>query len=176
MAEQQIVKTEAGLWAKKCEEELSKHINLELYAAYVYTGMGHFFNRDDVALKNVSKFFKENAVEEHEHANKLIEYHNRRGGNTTYFSIQPSNHFDPKTFNTMKAMQCALALEVNVNNSLLVLHEVGNGDPEFQDFLEEFLHEQVIAIKQLKDFITQLKLCGPGLGEYMFDKHFRSSD
>ncbi|CAK8675634.1 unnamed protein product [Clavelina lepadiformis] len=88
MAEQQIVKTEAGLWAKKCEEELSKHINLELYAAYVYTGMGHFFNRDDVALKNVSKFFKENAVEEHEHANKLIEYHNRRGGNTTYFSIQ----------------------------------------------------------------------------------------
>ncbi|CAK8675639.1 unnamed protein product [Clavelina lepadiformis] len=178
MAEQQqsTLGDRAGLWSKKCEEELNKQINLELYASYVYMAMGHFFDRDDVALKNVSKFFKENSEEEREHAEKIISYQNRRGGTTSYFPIQPPNQFDPKTFNTMKAMQCALALEVNVNKSLLALHEVGNEDPEFQDFIEaNFLHEQVEAIKQLKDYITQLKLAGPGLGEYMFDKHFKSS-
>jgi len=44
---------------------------------------------------------------------------------------------------------------------------------QFQDFIEaNFLHEQVEAIKQLKDYITNLKRVGSGLGEYMFDKHF----
>jgi len=39
------------------------------------------------------------------------------------------------------------------------------------DYLEgEFLTEQVESIKQLADYVTQLKRCGPGLGEYMFDK------
>ena len=71
-------------------------------------------------------------------------------------------------------MQCALALEVNVNKSLLSLHEVANEDPNFQDFIEaNFLHEQVEAIKQLKDYITNLnQVGGTGLGEYLFDKHF----
>ena len=39
------------------------------------------------------------------------------------------------------------------------------------DFLEgEFLQEQVDAIKELGEYITQLKRVGPGHGEYHFDK------
>lgn len=39
------------------------------------------------------------------------------------------------------------------------------------DFLEgEFLKEQVEAIKELAGYVTQLKRCGSGLGEYQFDK------
>ena len=39
------------------------------------------------------------------------------------------------------------------------------------DWLEsEFLDEQVKAIKEISDHITNLKRVGPGLGEYMFDK------
>ncbi|XP_078481575.1 soma ferritin-like [Ciona intestinalis] len=166
----------AGEWTKHCEDGLNNQINLELYASYVYMAMGHYFDRDDVALKNVSKYFKECSEEEREHANKMVEFHNRRGGNTTYFPIKSPGPFGPDNFNTIKAMKCALALEVNVNKSLLALHETANGDPEFQDFIEaNYLHEQVEAIKQLKDYITNLELVGTGLGEYMFDKHFKSS-
>lgn len=46
-----------------------------------------------------------------------------------------------------------------------------NIDPHLTDFLEEhFLQEQVQAIKELSDYIVQLKRCGPGLGEYTWDK------
>ena len=34
----------------------------------------------------------------------------------------------------------------------------------------QYLDEQVEAIKNVNDFITQLKRVGDGLGEYMFDK------
>ena len=39
------------------------------------------------------------------------------------------------------------------------------------DWLEsEFLEEQVQSIKEISEYITNLKRVGPGLGEYMFDK------
>lgn len=39
------------------------------------------------------------------------------------------------------------------------------------DFLEgEFLKEQVESIKQIADFVTNLKRVGTGVGEYLFDK------
>jgi len=39
------------------------------------------------------------------------------------------------------------------------------------DFIESnFLEEQVEAIKEFSDFVTNLKRVGPGLGEYQFDK------
>ena len=42
---------------------------------------------------------------------------------------------------------------------------------QMADFLEgEFLKEQVESIKQVSNYVTQLKLVGQGLGEYQFDK------
>lgn len=39
------------------------------------------------------------------------------------------------------------------------------------DFLEDnYLKEQVRSIKEIAEFITNLKRVGGGLGEYMFDK------
>ncbi len=39
------------------------------------------------------------------------------------------------------------------------------------DFLEsEYLEEQVKAIKEISDHITNLKRVGAGMGEYLYDK------
>ena len=39
------------------------------------------------------------------------------------------------------------------------------------DFIEaNYLTEQVEAIKELSDHVTNLKRVGPGLGEYMYQK------
>jgi ferritin heavy chain len=39
------------------------------------------------------------------------------------------------------------------------------------DFLEsEYLAEQVDAIKEISDHVTNLKRVGPGLGEYLYQK------
>lgn len=58
--------------------------------------------------------------------------------------------------------------------SLLDLHGIAskNNDPHLTKLLEdEFLSEQVEAIKKIGDMITRLKRAGTsGLGEYIFDK------
>lgn len=73
----------------------------------------------------------------------------------------------------LEALQAALVLERNVNQSLLELHAVAgtHNDAHLADMIEsEFLTEQVDSIKELSDMITRLKRAGPGLGEYQFDK------
>jgi ferritin heavy chain len=87
---------------------INRQINLELYASYAYTALAHHFDRWDVALKgkeeknklfNLSinicsffpghhKFFKKMAEEENEHANKFMEYQNKRGGTVVLLDIK----------------------------------------------------------------------------------------
>ena len=46
-----------------------------------------YFDRDDVALHGFAKRFKENSHEEREHAEKLIEYQNKRGVRVVFAQI-----------------------------------------------------------------------------------------
>ncbi|CAF4168292.1 unnamed protein product [Rotaria magnacalcarata] len=63
------------------ESLINRQINLELHASYVYMTMAHYFNRPNVALKGHHDFFQKMSKEEHEHANKFMEYQNKRGVN-----------------------------------------------------------------------------------------------
>lgn len=155
----------------EAEAGINKQINLELYASYVYQSMAFYFDRDDVALKGFHKFFKKQSEEEREHAEKLMKYQNKRGGRIVLQNIQKPDRDEWGT--GLEAMQAALQLEKNVNQSLLDLHKVAttHDDPQMCDFIEEnYLEEQVKSIKEISEFITNLKRVGPGLGEYMFDK------
>uniref|UniRef100_A0A452USR4 Ferritin n=1 Tax=Ursus maritimus TaxID=29073 RepID=A0A452USR4_URSMA len=62
------------------EAAINSQINLELYASYVYLSMAFYFDRDDVALKNFAQFFLRQSREETEHAEKLMQLQNQRGG------------------------------------------------------------------------------------------------
>ncbi|KAK6170801.1 hypothetical protein SNE40_019106 [Patella caerulea] len=153
------------------EADINRHVNMELYASYTYQSMAFYFDRDDVALPGFSKFFKKSSEEEKEHAEKLMKYQNKRGGRVVLQDIKKPDRDEWST--GLEAMQVALQLEKNVNQSLLDLHAVADkhNDPQMQDFLEgEYLKEQVDAIKEISDYITQLKRVGSGLGEYIFDR------
>lgn len=156
---------------EECEAGVNKQINLELYASYVYQSMSFYFDRDDVALPGFSKYFKKASDEEREHAEKLMKFQNQRGGRIMLQAIQKPERDEWES--GLVAMQAALALEKNVNQSLLDLHALSDshGDAQFSDFIEaNYLTEQVEAIKELSDHVTNLKRVGTGLGEYMFDK------
>jgi len=158
-------------YSQECEAGVNKQINLELHASYVYLSLSFYFEREDVALKGFTKYFRKASDEEREHAMKLMKFQNNRGGRIVLQNVQKPEKDEWGT--GMDAMQAALALEKNVNQSLLDLHKVAADaiDPHMTDFLEEhFLNEQVESIKELADHIAGLKLAGPGLGEYMFDK------
>ena len=75
-------------WSKKCEDLLNKQINLEYWAGYQYDYIWNYFNKSEVALKNIEKFFYKSAEEERHHAHEFIKYQNLRGGNVLLEDIK----------------------------------------------------------------------------------------
>ncbi|KFM68836.1 Soma ferritin, partial [Stegodyphus mimosarum] len=139
---------------QESEDGVNKQISMELYASYVYMAMAYYFDRYDVALEHISKFFKDCSDEEREHAQKLMKFQNERGGTISLSDIKapPAKKWTP-----LEAMQDALQLEKTVNDSLLNLHKIASKheDAQMCDFIEnEFLTEQVQAIKKLGDHVT----------------------
>jgi len=160
-----------------CEAGVNKQINMELYANYVYLSMSYYFDRDDVALKGFAKFFKKSSDEERDQAEKLMKFQNQRGGRIVLQDIKKPSVEEWGI--GLNAMQAALELEKTVNQALLDLHKVAgdHGDAQMCDFIEtHYLTEQVEAIKELGDHVTNLKRVGPGLGEYMYDKETLGDD
>ncbi|KAK9159177.1 hypothetical protein Scep_005751 [Stephania cephalantha] len=162
-------------FAQECEAALNEQINVEYNVSYVYHALYAYFDRDNVALKGFAKFFKESSLEEREHAEKLMEYQNKRGGRVKLQTIaMPLTEFDhPEKGDALYAMELALSLERLTNEKLLNLHSVAaaNDDPQMTDFIEgEFLTEQVEAIKKISEYVAQLRRVGKGHGEWHFDQ------
>lgn len=75
-------------FSAEAEKAINEQINAELTASYLYLSAASYFGRDDVALKGFEKFFKKSSDEEREHAQKLIEYQNMRGGRVKFQDIK----------------------------------------------------------------------------------------
>uniref|UniRef100_A0A3Q0RI34 Ferritin n=1 Tax=Amphilophus citrinellus TaxID=61819 RepID=A0A3Q0RI34_AMPCI len=162
-----------------CEAAINRQINLELYASYVYLSMAYYFERDDKCLPNFAKFFHTQSKEECEHAEKLMTFQNKRGGRIFLQDIRKPDR--DEWGSGVEALECALQLEKSVNQSLLDLQKMAteHNDPHMCDFIEtHFLDEQVKSIKQLANWVSNLRHMGApqnGMAEYLFDKHTMSS-
>ncbi|XP_059496673.1 ferritin, heavy subunit-like [Stegostoma tigrinum] len=144
-----------------CEAAVNKQINVELTASYLYQSLMSYFDWDDVALPHFSQFIKHQSQEKQEHAEKLLKFQNQRGGRVLLQDVKKPER--DEWSNSLQAMQVALDLEKNVNQSLLDLHQLATAqtDPHLCDFLETHdLDEEVEIIKQLGDDITNLKRHG----------------
>ncbi|XVE69476.1 hypothetical protein DITRI_Ditri09bG0155200 [Diplodiscus trichospermus] len=162
-------------YSDECEAAINEQINVEYNVSYVYHAMFAYFDRDNVALKGLAKFFKESSLEEREHAEKLMEYQNKRGGKVKLQSIlMPLSEFDhADKGDALYAMELALSLEKLTNEKLLNLHSVAerSHDVQLTDFIEaEFLAEQVEAIKKISEYVAQLRRVGKGHGVWHFDQ------
>nr|GMD90705.1 ferritin-3, chloroplastic-like [Ipomoea batatas] len=159
-------------YSDECEAAINEQINVEYSASYAYHSMYAYFDRDNVALKGLAKFFKESSEEEREHAEKLMKYQNIRGGKVKLHSIlSPLSEFEHvEKGDALYAMELALSLEKLVNEKLLNLHAM-------TDFVEsEFLEEQVEAIKKISVYVTQLRRVGKGHGVWHFDQMLLHED
>nr|QSX72262.1 ferritin 2 [Halisarca dujardinii] len=156
---------------EESEAAVNKQINMELYAFYTYTSLGFYFDRDDIAMSGFKDFFLKSADEEYDHAKKFMAFQNERGGRIVLQDVKkPAKD---EWGSGAEAMQAALQLEKDVNQALLDMHKISDshGDAQMCDFIEaNYLTEQTQAIKQLGDYVTQLKKVGTGHGEWHFQK------
>lgn len=76
--------------------------------------------------------------EEREHAQKFMDFQNKRGGRVVLHDIQKPSKQDWN--NGLEAMEAALELEKTVNQSLLDLHAIANKnvDPNVCHMLKNF--------------------------------------
>ncbi|XP_035872431.1 ferritin heavy chain-like [Phyllostomus discolor] len=158
----------------ECEAAVNTHINIHFHASYVYSSMAFYFDHEDVALKHFGQFFLQRSNKEKEHAERLMQLQNQRGGRIRLQDISspPWDEWD----SGLSAMQCALLLAKKVNHSLLSLHQLATQkeDGYLCNFLERhYLPQQVMFIKELGDHVIKLRQMGApvsGLAEYLFDK------
>ncbi|KAL3530927.1 hypothetical protein ACH5RR_010249 [Cinchona calisaya] len=156
-------------YSHHCEAAVNDQINVEYNVSYIYHALYAYFDRDNVALKGLARFFKESSEEERQHAEKLMEYQNKRGGKVKLHSMmKPLSDYDHlQKGDALYAMELALSLEKLTNEKLLNLQKVAeeNNDVQLSDFVEsEFLGEQVEAIKKISEYVAQLRRVGKGHG------------
>ncbi|NXT47101.1 FRIM protein, partial [Pluvianellus socialis] len=90
---------------------------------------GFYFQRDDVALLRLGRFFLEQSKEEREHAEKLLRFQTRRGGRVLLNDVKKPER--DTWGSALEALEAALQLEKSVNRALLDLHRLASekGDP-----------------------------------------------
>ncbi|GKC17925.1 ferritin-2, chloroplastic [Tanacetum coccineum] len=123
--------------------------------------------RDNVALKGLANSLRSPVKRKREHAEKFMEYQNKRGGKVKLQSIlMPSSEFDhAEKGDALYEMELALSLEKLTNEKLLHVHVLANknNDVQLANFFEsEFLGEQVEAIKKISEYVAQLRRVGKG--------------
>ena len=83
-----------------------------------------------MALPGVAKFFKKSAEEEFGHAQKFIEFQNKRGGKVTMMDLQAPAKNEWGT--ALEGMKAAQELERTVNQAILDLHKTSDKHRDFQ--------------------------------------------
>uniref|UniRef100_A0A914CX15 Ferritin n=1 Tax=Acrobeloides nanus TaxID=290746 RepID=A0A914CX15_9BILA len=162
-------------YSDQSEQAVNKTINEILHASYSYLNVAFFVDRDDITHPKLHKFFLELSDKKKAQAEKLLKYQNERGGRVILQTIQKPTR---DTWSTIpEALETALNLEKHLNNQFLALCGIADAtnDPHFSDFIEEdLLDVEVSQLKELADLLTQAKRAGSGLGEFLFDKEFKS--
>ncbi|ORY99092.1 ferritin-like superfamily [Syncephalastrum racemosum] len=164
-------------FSTESEDAIVQQIQVEQTAQHTYLACASYFGRDDVALPGLEKHFLKQAEREGHRAQILIDYQNMRGGRVVIKEIsQPQTEWA----SARNAVETALALEKDVNKSLLNLHAVAanSTDPELEHQMKRgHLTERVHEIEEVAKGLTQLERVGNnGLGLYLWDQKIYQND
>eukprot|EP00898_Chlorokybus_atmophyticus_P000100 jgi/Chlat1/1090/Chrsp110S01579 len=164
------------------EQLVNEQINIFYNVQYIAHSLYAYFNRDNVALYGLAKYYKQLSDRERGRAEMLMSYQNERGGRVKLQNIvKPDLDLNQEQGNkgdALYALELTLALHKMVNEKLLYAVEVGTEqkDAEMEDFFKSnFLHQQVQYIKQLAHYISQLRRVGPGHGTWHWDQELNES-
>ncbi|MCK4738865.1 MAG: ferritin [Deltaproteobacteria bacterium] len=153
--------------SKKMTEDLNKHLNAELYSAYLYWSMSAYASHK--GLKGAASWLYLQAQEEVIHVQKFYAYLDSQGARVIMEAVgKPPSEFG----SFLELFEGVLAHEQEVTGlvNTLMSKATGEGDHATQTFLQWFVTEQVEEEQNAKDIIDRLKLAGDtGPAIFMID-------
>jgi len=165
-------------YSAECEAAVNEQINIEYSISYIYHSFYAYFDRDNVGLPGIAKFFKEQSEEERGHAELFMSYQNKRGGRVKLHTLTaPEVEYEnEEKGEALHAFELALSLEKLNLQKLWVLDDIATKaeDYEMASFVEEMLHNQVEEVKRSANQVAQLRRVGKGLGVFEFDQRLDS--
>ena len=143
--------------SKKIEDALNEQINKELYSAYLYLSMAAY--SESIGLKGFSTWLKAQAAEEEEHAMKIFNYVNERGGRVILKAIDaPPTEWD----SPLALFEHVYEHETKVTEMIYNLVKLAKEEKDYstETFLQWFIDEQVEEEASADEIVQQLKLVG----------------
>ena len=154
--------------SKRLLDLLNRQVNKELWSSYIYLGISNFYKGK--GLDGFASWFKRQAEEEVEHAEKFIDYIYDEGGEVTLDPIEAPRH---EYTDYKEPLVYQLEHEKLVTS---LIHEIYAASLEEKDyrttlFLNFFVSEQAEEEKVAAGLITKFEhQCVNTHGVYEFDK------
>jgi len=147
----------------KIERLLNEQIQKEFNSAYIYLGMKEYLETQN--LEGFAHFFYMQAKEEVEHAMKISDYINQKGGTVELEAIEkPEANFE----SPIDVFEKALAHERYITGSIYDILEISIKEKDHSSvaFLQWFVVEQdeeEATMETILAKLNQVGLEGPGL-------------
>lgn len=154
--------------SKPMQDAINEQINKELFSSYLYLSMAAYFASKN--LLGFSKWMHIQVGEEREHAMKLYEHLEDRGGRVLLKAIAA-----PKTewASNLEAFKDAAAHEAMITSAIYALYETAVQEKDYpaQVLLQWFVNEQVEEEKNAAEIVANLELIEErGAAVLMLDK------
>jgi ferritin len=161
---------EALMISKKMQNALNSHIAAENYSSYLYLAMAAWC--DTINYKGFGRWLRVQALEEREHAVKMLDFLLDRGGKPEFKAIDAP----PAGFGTItEVFDAVLKHEQHVTSLVNKLHGVACAEKDLatQLFLQWYVTEQVQEEADASEIAEKLHMVGdrPGAALYL-DKEY----
>ena len=139
------------------QDAINEQIKEEFYSAFVYLSMSAYF--ESVSLGGLAHWMRVQYQEEEQHALRLFDYLNERGGTVELKEIPAA----PMGFKSpLAVMEQALAHERHVTSLIESLYEQAAKENDYatQAALQWFITEQVEEENNAGTIVEQLRMIG----------------
>lgn len=155
--------------SEKIQKAINDQINAEFYSSYLYLSMAAYFESEN--YKGFAIWMRMQAEEEKEHAYKLYDYMNDRGGHVVLAAIEaPPADFKSVQDVYEKTLEHERGVTARINKlNALALEE---NDFATTAHLQWFITEQVEEEATAEDILNQIKMVDGKAGSLFYiDKH-----
>ncbi|TCN67623.1 ferritin [Acetobacteroides hydrogenigenes] len=154
----------------KMLDALNDQINAEFWSAFLYLSMSADF--ESKGFEGFAHWFRVQYKEESEHALKIFDYINDRGGTVRLHAIKEVTQTWPTP---LAAFEDVLTHELKVTSLIHNLMDIAVQEKDYatQNFLRWYIDEQVEEEKNATAIIEKLKRVGDGGGLVYIDKELK---